>query len=97
MLVQLGLSRTCSETILLVFPRGGSNFVNLSWLSSWIEGFISKSLAEKKLKESQRCRSAMYLLRFSDSYITDSQGLKSVFGFVTAAVLMIKKVKGNVK
>ena len=25
MLVQAGLSRTCSETTLLVFPRGGSN------------------------------------------------------------------------
>ena len=25
-LVQLGLCRTCSETTLLVFPRGGSNF-----------------------------------------------------------------------
>ena len=62
--------------------------------SSWIEGFISKSTAEKKLKDSHRSRSAMYLLRFSDSYITDSQGLKSVFGFVTAAVLMIKRVKG---
>ena len=26
MLVQVGLCRTCSETALLVFPRGGSNF-----------------------------------------------------------------------
>ena len=37
----------------------------------------------------------MYLLRFSDSHITDSQGLKSVFGLVTAAVLMVKKAKGR--
>ena len=27
MLVQVGLCRTCSETTLLVFPRGGSNIV----------------------------------------------------------------------
>ena len=44
--------------------------------------------------ESPKCRSAMYMLRFSDSTITDSQGLKSVFGLVTAAVLMVKKAKG---
>ena len=29
-LVQAGLCRTCSETTLLVFPRGGSNYANLS-------------------------------------------------------------------
>ena len=61
---------------------------------SWIEGFISKKAAERKLMESPKCRSAMYMLRFSDSTITDSQGLKSVFGLVTAAVLMVKKAKG---
>ena len=30
MLVQAGLCRTCSETTLLVFPRGGSNSEQLS-------------------------------------------------------------------
>ena len=29
-LVQVGLCRTCSETTLLVFPRGGSNLMILS-------------------------------------------------------------------
>ena len=28
MLVQAGLCRTCSETTLLVFPRGGSNLIS---------------------------------------------------------------------
>lgn len=67
------------------------------WENGWIEGFISKADAEKKLKTSLHCRSAMYLLRFSDSHITDSQGLKSVFGLVMAAVLLVKKTKDNQK
>ena len=32
MLVQAGLCQTCSETTLLVFPRGGSNFSGVSFL-----------------------------------------------------------------
>ena len=32
MLVQAGLCRTCSETTLLVFPRGGSNLTRLAAL-----------------------------------------------------------------
>ena len=37
-LVQVGLCRTCSETTLLVFPRGGSNvcFINTSTYSNSI-------------------------------------------------------------
>ena len=30
MLVQVGMCRTCSETTLLVFPRGGSNIVDVN-------------------------------------------------------------------
>ena len=33
MLVQTGLCRTCSETTLLVFPRGGSNDSSISALN----------------------------------------------------------------
>ena len=37
-LVQVGLCLTCSETILLVFPRGGS-FVNLLVVFKFYQGF----------------------------------------------------------
>ena len=40
MLVQVGLCRTCSETTLLVFPRGGS-FVSMTTLTSNIDLSLS--------------------------------------------------------
>ena len=36
-LVQVGLCRTCSETTLLVFPRGGSNL-----LSDWLQPVVNQ-------------------------------------------------------
>ena len=49
MLVQAGLCRTCSETTLLVFPRGGSfNGENLrSFVSETIPSGLSIEYADK--------------------------------------------------
>ena len=40
MLVQASLCRTCSETTLLVFPRGGANVVSVLFFSLFILSFL---------------------------------------------------------
>ena len=46
MLVQAGLCQTCSETTLLVFPRGGSNDTDAS-VGSMISGSGAAPVAER--------------------------------------------------
>lgn len=60
------------------------------WKDGLIEGFISKEDAKEKLKHCPN-RSGTFILRFSDQNITDSQGVKSLFGHLTACVLIIKE------
>ncbi|XP_053381113.1 signal transducer and activator of transcription 6-like [Mercenaria mercenaria] len=61
------------------------------WKDGLIMGFVSKDEAKEKLKRCKNGKSGTFLLRFSDQNITDSQGVKSVFGHLTACVLIIKE------
>ncbi|KAL3872219.1 hypothetical protein ACJMK2_040157 [Sinanodonta woodiana] len=63
------------------------------WLEGLIEGFIDKDEAKQKLQEHKKNR--MFLLRFSDNHLTDSQGIHSMFGAVTGSVLSIKTQGGK--
>ena len=54
MLVQAGLCRTCSETTLLVFPRGGSNAFylrNSSELASGHSSVVTCSALKKHYRQ----------------------------------------------
>lgn len=57
------------------------------WDDGLIHGFISKEEARKKLQDCSR--SGTFILRFSDTNMLKSQGYKSMFGHLTACVMVI--------
>jgi len=63
--------------------------VCLSLIDRLIHGFLSKEDAVGMLN-SCRPRDGMFILRFSDHNIINSQGIKSVFGHLTACVMAVK-------
>ncbi|XP_052789607.1 signal transducer and activator of transcription 1-like isoform X1 [Mya arenaria] len=59
------------------------------WREGLIEGFISKEDAREKLRTA-RPKDGMFILRFSDTNLIDSQGIRSIFAFLTACVMVVK-------
>ena len=57
----------------------------------WIEGFLSKETAACKLKENSGNKSGVFLLRFSDWNIRQSQGKDAIYGCISPSVLFQSK------
>ena len=57
---------------------------------SLIGGFLSKDDIEQMFKSQSMPRNGTFVLRFSDNHINDSQGINSVFGYLTAMVTRTK-------
>ena len=62
MTVQVGLCRTCSETTLLVFPRGGSYIIN-------------NDSFDVKTENRQQCKSCSKLLTQTETFFLRSEPL----------------------
>ncbi|XP_052272957.1 signal transducer and activator of transcription 1-like isoform X2 [Dreissena polymorpha] len=65
------------------------------WERGWIFGFISKTTAAERLQAEERCRDGLFILRFSDSIIVPSQGVKSMFGHLTVCFTYEKVTPGG--
>ncbi|KAL4218751.1 Signal transducer and activator of transcription 5B [Mactra antiquata] len=68
-------------------------FLRSYWNDGLIHGFIKKDNA-KQLLEANTLDIGTFILRFSDKYITQSDGSKNVFGHLTSCVRLLKN-KGS--
>ncbi|XP_052221070.1 signal transducer and activator of transcription 5B-like isoform X1 [Dreissena polymorpha] len=66
-------------------------YLKVYWKDGLIEGFLSKTDASRKLEQQRPVQDGLFILRFSDTNIVDSQGLNSIFGHLTACVMILRQ------
>ena len=70
----------------ITFYRASLKTLPCFYIFRWIEGFLGKEAAEKKLKDCSCNKSGFFLLRFSDWNIRRSQGKDAVYGYIATTV-----------
>ncbi|XP_052790416.1 signal transducer and activator of transcription 1-alpha/beta-like isoform X2 [Mya arenaria] len=67
------------------------------WERGWIYGFISKDEATRKLKALKlpEAKNGLFLLRFSDNSIVESQGVGQMFGYLRSTKMIVRCNEGN--